>query len=120
MPLEGHWDRQQTPLRGISARERRVLAVVAALLVALSVALLVHGLASSSSPSASAACVDVTAASTLGGAKVHACGAEATRVCRSAGAGSSPLAVALRPQCRRLHLPVGVSGAAAEPGSGTP
>src|SRR4051812_35791215 len=107
MPLEGHWERQHTPLRLASSRERRVLAAVAVLLAAGIVALAVHGIVSSSSPSSPAACVDVTAASTLGGATVHACGPAAARLCRSAGAGSSPLAHALRPQCRRQHMPLG-------------
>ena len=88
-----------------------MLAAVAAFLAAGIVALAVHGLVSSSTPSSSAACLDVMAASTLGGANLHACGPAAARLCSSAGAGSSPLAVALRPQCRRLHLPVGPAAA---------
>jgi hypothetical protein len=85
------------------------LAAVAALVVAGIVALAVQGIGSSSTPSSSAACVDVMAASTLGGAQLHACGREAARLCSSAGAGSSPLAHAMRPQCGRLHMRVGGS-----------
>jgi hypothetical protein len=59
-----------------------VLAVVAAVvLVGAAVALyaaLHHG-----TPKAATGCVDVVAASTTGGATLHACGADAVRWCRS-------------------------------------
>jgi hypothetical protein len=87
------------------------MAALAALVVAGIVALAVSGIGSSSTPSSSAACVDVMAASTLGGAQLHACGPDAARLCSSAGAGSSPLAHALRPQCGRLHMRVGAGSA---------
>jgi hypothetical protein len=116
MPLEGHWRRQHTPLRLATPRERALAAVVAALTagaVALSVYFLFAG-GESSAPAAG--CVKATAASSTGGAQVHACGRAAVRLCASAARERTPLAAALRPQCRRNQI----SGGAAAPGSGRP
>jgi hypothetical protein len=82
VPLEGHWQRQHTPLRSIGRRERRLLiAVTLVVVVAAAVTLylaLHHG-----SGKVTAGCVQISAASTTGGANLHACGADAARWCRS-------------------------------------
>ena len=83
MPLEGHWERQNTPLRGLSRRERRILAPFAIVLV-LSLAALGLFLIFDNGSESSTGCVDVTGASTLGAATYHACGRSAARFCRSA------------------------------------
>jgi hypothetical protein len=97
VPLEGHWERQQRSPLG--RRERRTLAILAAALVAGTIALvLVLALRGASSTTA-AGCVDVTIASTTGGARIHACGARARRLC------SDPAAPAVvRERCRRAGL----------------
>ena len=48
-------------------------------------------------------CVEVTFASTLGGARLHACGAHARRVCASGVAGG--IEAQLREACRRAGFP---------------
>jgi hypothetical protein len=95
------------PPRPLSLRERRLLAIVGALIVAATVGLVAYALSS-----ASAGCVTVTAAHTTGGARIHACGAGAVRLCRTAAREETPLALALRPQCRRNRVPT-TPGAAA-------
>jgi hypothetical protein len=63
--------------------------------VALILVLTLHG---SSSKTASG-CVDVTIASTTGGARIHACGKQAQRLC------SDPAAPAVvRDRCRRAGI----------------
>jgi hypothetical protein len=103
MPLEGHWERQQTPLRMPTSRGgQAAVAFAVAVAVAALVLLAYVVVAGSDSPHPAAGCVDVTGASSTGGARVQACGREAERLCATAATSDTPLARALRPQCRRL------------------
>ncbi len=95
MPVEGQ---QKTPLR---PRDIRFLATLAAAaLAAAAIGAYVHFTRASSSE---AGCVNVTLASTMGGATIHKCGAAAARFCRLdlAGPGSTQVAAA----CRRAGYP---------------
>jgi hypothetical protein len=104
MPLEGHWERQHSPLRPPTTRGGWVFLAVAAALAVAAVVLLAYAIAGGSGAGRTAAgCIDVTAASSTGGARVHACGAAARRWCRAAAAQDTPLARAIRPQCRRIR-----------------
>ena len=107
MPLEGHWNRQQTPLRLIPRRERRTLTVIGAVVAAAILALGAYLLFADTSPSGPrAGCVNVTGATSTGGAKIHACGRGASRLCATTDP-NTPLGRALQPQCarNRLHTP---------------
>ena len=99
MPLEGHWARQNTALRRLTRREMRALA---AGVVALSVTLIVVLVAAlrADAPSSSTGCVDVVAASTTGGATLHACGAAAAHWCRIEGGRRDAVARAVLARCR--------------------
>ena len=81
MPVEGHWERANTPLR---ARDRRVL-LVAAVVTVLVVAGL--GVAYALRPAArsDAGCVVADVPSTMGGARLRSCGAAAHELCRTQG-----------------------------------
>ena len=83
---------------------RREKAVVAALLSAALLALVGLGAyALTSGAPARSDCVEVTFASTLGGAELHECGVRARSVCAS---GSFPhIARELREACRRAGFP---------------
>jgi hypothetical protein len=100
VPLEGHWERQHSRLRDAPRRELRLLAVIAAVVVvAGGVALyaaLHHG-----TRKAAAGCVEVTAASTTGGATLHACGADAARWCRSQAGHTDTVARDVLAACAR-------------------
>jgi hypothetical protein len=102
MPLEGHWERQHTPLRRTPPRERRVLLVAGGLIALATVVVLVVAL-TSSGPAPRAGCIDVTAASTTGGATFRACGADAQRRCAAVRPGGDG---GLARACRRAGLPV--------------
>jgi hypothetical protein len=103
VPLEGHWHRQHTPLRGITRRERRTLAAVAIVLVVVAAgvlyATLQHG-----SVKPRAGCVDVVGASSTGAATFHACGPEAARWCREQAARHDTFARRVQAECRRQRL----------------
>ena len=81
MPVEGHWERANTPLR---TRDRRVLVVVAVVAVLVVIGL---GIAYALRPAAqsNAGCVVVDVPSTMGGATVRSCGAAAHDFCRTQG-----------------------------------
>jgi hypothetical protein len=80
MIMEARAKRLATPLNWGRREKAAVGAVVVALVIAL-VALGAYAL--SSGGSARTDCVDVTFASTLGGAELKGCGAQARRICSS-------------------------------------
>lgn len=103
--MVGQQKRLSQPLRTPRAGKIAAVAVAASLLAAL-LAVLVIGLAGGSARGAG--CIEVTLASTLGGAVTHACGAHARDIC--AAPAESPLMAAhgvLRQACDRAGLPYG-------------
>jgi hypothetical protein len=86
---------------------RRERTAVAALLACVVLAVIGLGAyAVTSGAPARRDCIEVTFASTLGGATEHACGAQARRVCATPGAFKS-VAAELRAACRRAGFPYG-------------
>lgn len=75
-------ERLAQPLRW-GRREKTAVAALLACLVLALLALGVYGLTTGAP--ARADCIDVTFASTLGGAKLHGCGARARTICASGG-----------------------------------
>jgi hypothetical protein len=99
MIMENRSRRLREPLRW-GRREKTVVAGLLACAV-----LAVAGLGAYALTSGSRArrdCVDVTFASTLGGATLHACGSQARRACASGGRG---IEEDLRVACRRAGFP---------------
>jgi hypothetical protein len=103
MPLEGHWERQNTPLRGLGRRELRALAVAVGVLAAAAALVLVLALRHHHTP-ARAGCVAITVPSTTGGASARACGRTAGRLCRTTLA-RDPSDTSARAACRRAGFP---------------
>jgi hypothetical protein len=85
----------------MEARQKRVGAVLALILVA-ALALVAYGLTSGAPTRKD--CVEVTFASTLGGARIHACGARARTLCASAHADQG-IGPQLRSACGRAGFP---------------
>jgi hypothetical protein len=85
MPLEGHFQRVNTPLRRLTKRERNVvIAGLAITLIALMV--LIFATAGSSQPPPKPGCIRVSVAGRTGAELIQACGMEARELCaRSAG-----------------------------------
>jgi hypothetical protein len=85
---------------------RREKAAIAAVLSCLALALAGLGVyALTTGAPARADCVNVTFASTLGGAELHACGSRARLVCATSAHRS--IAPQLRVACRRAGFPFG-------------
>ena len=96
--------RLSEPLRW-GRRERTAIAALLSCVVLAVVGLGVFAL-TSGSPPARKDCIEVTFASTLGGAVEHACGARARELCASPQAFRSS-AEQLRASCRRAGFPYG-------------
>jgi hypothetical protein len=89
--------RLSQPLRWGRREKSAVAAVLACLLLAL-LGLIAYGL--SSGAPARANCIDVTFASTLGAAHIHACGAQARTICASSS-NYRGIEASMREACRR-------------------
>jgi hypothetical protein len=93
------------PLRW-GRREKTAVAVVAALVLA--VVLLAVFAFTGPSGREGVGCIDVSFASTLGGADLHACGRRARELCASPASNPGAAAEgALRASCRRAGVPYG-------------
>ena len=101
MPVEGQWQRANTPL---SRRDERLLGAVAALAAAGAAAAgIAYATHTGSSPGA--ACVVVDVPSTMGGARLRNCGSAAHRFCRTQGPLDPRIAAACRRQGFAADLP---------------
>jgi hypothetical protein len=99
VPLQGHWERVNTPLRKTTSRERRILWILVAALGAAAVAAVVVAIGSSS-PATPAGCIRIEIPSTMGASASTLCGDKASSFCRSAAAHSEPLNATALPRCR--------------------
>lgn len=82
-------------------REKAVVAVLLSCVLAAAIGLGAYALTSGAP--ARRDCVDVTFASTLGGAELHACGSQARRMCASGA--FHGIAQELRSACIRAGIP---------------
>jgi hypothetical protein len=108
----GHAERATRPLR-IGRRERWFLASGAALLVALAATLAVS--LGSHQRVSGHGCIDVSAATVIGGSELYRCGAAARAVCAAPGQADREFASfqrALVAACRKARLPVALRSAA--------
>jgi hypothetical protein len=83
MPLEGHYERQNTPLYKLSSRElKAAVGVLAVTLVALLAVVLVT--AGDSRPGPAPGCIRADVAGIVGAETIGACGEEAVKACNHA------------------------------------
>ena len=110
MPLEGHYRKVNTPLRGLTPRERNV--VIGGLAVTLIAILgLVLATAGDSQPPPARGCVRASIAGRTGAELVQACGREARELCSRSVGRDEPqyeaIAAACSEQGIRLLAPAG-------------
>ncbi|MGB7587991.1 MAG: hypothetical protein WBM00_04715 [Solirubrobacterales bacterium] len=114
MPLEGHWERANTPLRRLTRRERNVaVAVLAVTVAAIAVLLLVT--AGDSRPGPAPGCIRVQVAGKTGGEVIAACGAEARATCARGATYEGPQSQKIVEGCRQAgirwnSMPAGTAG----------
>jgi hypothetical protein len=84
MPLEGHYERQNTPLYKLSSREIKVgVGIVVVTLVTI-VAMVAFTGTSNSNPAPAIGCINPTVAGIVGAETINACGQEAVDICTHA------------------------------------
>jgi hypothetical protein len=111
MPLQGHWQRVNTPLRETTPREKMLVRVVLWIVAAIAVgtvivAIATSGNGTSGSPLA-AGCIRIEVPSTMGGSASDLCGAKAASFCTSSAAHSPPLNATALPKCRDAGFATG-------------
>jgi hypothetical protein len=103
MPLEGHYQRVNTPLRKLTPRELRVL-VIGTAVTLLAVLALVFLPSSGGGPiiqdRAGRSCIEVFVAGRVGSEPVVGCGAKAVEICRRASGFDDPRANTILDACR--------------------
>jgi hypothetical protein len=104
MPLERQWERQNTPLRRLTRRERRILALVAIALV-LGGAAAIYASVTTSASRLPPGCIEVTGANGMGAGQFRSCGAGARQVCASQAGRDDVFARAVQAECRRSAIP---------------
>lgn len=104
MPLEGHYERQTTPLYKLSSREIRAAAAV---LVVTLVALLAVVLATAGDTGAPVkpGCFSASVAGIVGAQTVSACGAEAKARCAHAARFDDPRSRTIVAACEEQGIP---------------
>jgi hypothetical protein len=105
MPLEGHYERQTTPLYKLSSREIKAAAsVLAVTLVALLA--VVFATAGDSSPPTPQGCIKATVAGVVGAETISGCGAEARAKCAQAARFDGPRAETVVAECEAQGVPL--------------
>jgi hypothetical protein len=99
MPLQDHWERQNTPLRQTTSRERRIVRVAIGLLVIAVIAGTIVAIGSSS-PKTPTGCIHVELPSTMGGVSSQLCGSAARTFCQGPAVHTEPLNATVLPKCR--------------------
>ncbi len=84
MPLEGHYERQTTPLYKLSRREIWVAASIVAVTLVTIIAMVAFTGTSNSNPAPAQGCINPTVAGIVGAETLNACGREAVDICSHA------------------------------------
>lgn len=104
----GHAETLHRPRYRLNLRERWIIGGVLAAVVALTVAIVVS--IGTAEHKTAGGCVDVKFPTTIGGAELYRCGAQARELCASVGSTARANDVegkAIAAQCRKAGLPVG-------------
>jgi hypothetical protein len=100
MPLEGHYERQTTPLYKLSPRELRA-ASIALLVTVVAILGVVIATAGDSNPPTPMGCIHAQTAGIVGAETISGCGAEAEAKCAHAARFDSPQANTVVAECEQ-------------------
>lgn len=103
MPLEGHYDRQTTPLRKLTPRELKAAFGVLAVTLAALLAIILFTVGDSSSPVAEG-CTKSTVAGIVGAETISGCGSEAVEICTRASEFSGARAETIVSDCEHYGI----------------
>jgi len=114
MPLEGHYERQTTPLYKLSSREIRAAGAVLAITLAALLAVVLATVGDSGAP-VKPGCFSASVAGIVGAQTVSACGAEAEARCAHAARFDDPRSRTIVAACEAQGIPT-----TGKPGSAKP
>jgi hypothetical protein len=103
VPLEGHWERINTPLRRLTRRERGVVIGALAATVVTILALLLFTVGDSRPPPAPG-CIYAIVPGATGATPVDACGTRARHICTTRAKLEDPGSQTIQASCRRAGL----------------
>jgi hypothetical protein len=101
MPLEGHYERQTTPLYKLSKREIWVAASIVAVTLVTVIALVAFSGATNSNAAPAKGCINPTVAGIVGAETLNACGSEAVALCTHASEYTGARAETIVANCER-------------------
>lgn len=100
MPLEGHYERQTTPLRKLSPREIKAGAITLLVTVIAILGVVIATIGDSNPPTAQG-CIHATVAGIVGAETISGCGAEAEAKCAHAARFDGPRSDTVVAECKR-------------------
>jgi hypothetical protein len=104
MPLEGHYERQTTPLYKLRPRELWVAASIVAVTLVTIIALVVVMGASNSNPAPALGCINPTVAGIVGAETINRCGQEAVDTCSHAAEFTGARAETIVANCHQQRV----------------
>ncbi|HVW47607.1 MAG TPA: hypothetical protein VHA76_11175 [Solirubrobacterales bacterium] len=104
MPLEGHYERQTTPLYKLSKREIWVAVGIVAVTLVTVIGIVAFTGASNSNPGPAPTCIRPTVAGIVGAETINACGQEAVSMCRHASEYSGARAETIVGECEKQAI----------------
>jgi hypothetical protein len=104
MPLEGHYERQTTPLYKLSRREIWVAAGILAVTLVTVITLVAFTGATNSNPAPAIGCINPTVAGIVGAETLNRCGSEAVDTCSHASEYSGARAETIVANCEKQQV----------------
>ena len=104
MPLEGHYERQTTPLYKLNPREIWVAASIVAVTLVTIIVMVAFTGASNSNPAPAAGCIRPTVAGIVGAETLGACGQEAVNICSHASGYTGERAETILAACKEQGI----------------
>jgi len=98
MPLEGHYERQTTPLYELSSRELKA-ALGALVVIVVAILAIVAFTAGDDNPAPAQGCINPTVAGVVGAETLNACGQKAVDICTRASNFTGPRAETILGNC---------------------
>jgi hypothetical protein len=103
MPLEGHYERQTTPLYKLNSREIKIASITFLVTVAAMLAVVIATVGDSNPPTPMG-CIHAQTAGIVGAETISGCGAEAEAKCSHAARFDSPQANTVVAECEAQNV----------------
>ena len=105
MPLEGHYERQTTPLYKLSPREIRAASITLLVTVVALLAVVIATVGDQAPPTPQG-CIKATVAGVVGAETISGCGGEAEAKCAQAARFDGPRADTVVAECEAQGVPL--------------